>query len=153
MDGQDLLNFKTWAVVGDVQNTDKWAYKILQALAMVGYRVYGVDPRGRQKEVYETNPHDKRDDSKAMASSTLSVVVTSLKELPEKVDVIDLVVNPLLGLKVLEEAAELEIDKVLIQPGASSPEILEYCKAHGILVVESCALVELKKAGRLGSPS
>ncbi|HHY46003.1 MAG TPA: CoA-binding protein, partial [Firmicutes bacterium] len=65
-------------------------------------------------------------------------------------DVLDLVVNPAIGLKVLMEAHEQGIDKVLIQPGASSPEILEYCSANGIHAVQSCALVELEKRSRRG---
>ncbi|HHY46852.1 MAG TPA: CoA-binding protein, partial [Firmicutes bacterium] len=47
LDGQALLGFEKWAVVGDVRNPDKWAHTIFMRLVEAGYTVYGVDPRAR----------------------------------------------------------------------------------------------------------
>jgi len=45
----------------------------------------------------------------------------------------------------VKQAKELGIDKVLIQPGAETIEILDYCRENGITAIEGCALVELSK--------
>lgn len=122
MTGQDLLEFKNWAVVGDVLNASKYAHKIKNRLEQEGYQVFKVNPRSASDEVYK-----------------------SLKEIKEKVDVIDLVIHPKVGINVIREAKEVGIDKILIQPGAESEEILKFCQDNGLSVVESCVLVELNK--------
>ncbi|QEK12777.1 CoA-binding protein [Crassaminicella thermophila] len=124
MNGQEMLNYKNWAVIGDVLNPEKYAYKIKHRLMDADYKVFPVNPRDKSGEVF-----------------------CSLKEIKEKVDVIDLCINPKLGIKIIEEAYELGINKVLIQPGAGSEEIISFCKEKGISYVESCALVELSKKG------
>ena len=45
----------------------------------------------------------------------------------------------------MKEAEELGIKYVLIQPGAESNEILNYCKENSITAFEDCALVQLRK--------
>lgn len=119
-----MLNFKKWAVIGDVLNEEKYAYKIVARLERNGYQVYKVNPRSGSEKVYK-----------------------SLREIKDKVDVIDLVIHPKVGLKMIEEAKEVGIDKVLIQPGASSDEILKFCEESKIQVHEGCVLVELAKKG------
>ncbi|MBW9150974.1 CoA-binding protein [Clostridium estertheticum] len=123
MKANELLNYKNWIVVGDVLNHSKYAYKILNSLKKDGFNVVGVNPSANDKEVYN-----------------------SLRDIPYKVEVLDLCINPYKGIKILQEANGLKIDKVLIQPGAESPEIIEFCKVNGILAIEGCALVELSKA-------
>jgi hypothetical protein len=44
---------------------------------------------------------------------------------PVKIDVIDLIINPAVGLGQIEAAAELGIKAVFIQPGAASSAILD----------------------------
>ncbi|MCJ7689967.1 MAG: CoA-binding protein, partial [Clostridiaceae bacterium] len=62
-----------------------------------------------------------------------------------KIEVLDLCINPNKGIKIIQEAHELKIDKILIQPGADSTEILNFCRDNGIEAIEGCALVELRK--------
>jgi len=119
----EFLNYKNWIVVGDVLIHSKYAYKILDSLKKDGFNVVGVNPSADDKEVYN-----------------------SIMDIPYKVEVLDLCINPYNGIKILQEANVLKIDKVLIQPGAGSPEIIEFCKVNGILAIEGCALVELSKA-------
>ena len=120
MNAGDLLNYKNWVVIGDVLNGEKYAYRILNALKKANFNVSGINPRDNSGKVYKT-----------------------LEEVPYKVDVVDLCINPISGLKVIEEAIVLGIDKVLIQPGAGSDEILSLCKNKGIIAIEGCALIEL----------
>ena len=120
----DFMKYRNWVVIGDVPNNLKYANKILKSLDESGYNVVGVNPRGNNEEV-----------------------ITSLKQVNYDIDVIDLCINPIEGLKVVKEAKNLNINKILIQPGAESSEILEYCKNNDIIGIEGCALVELSKIG------
>lgn len=122
MEASELLNYKNWVVVGDVLNKSKYAFRILSSLRDSNFNVEGVNPRDTTGNVYKT-----------------------LEEVPYKIDVIDLCINPIQGLKVIESAANLNIDKVLIQPGAESEEILSLCRNKGIIAIEGCALVELSR--------
>jgi len=87
-----------------------------------GFNVVGVNPSIKNEGVYN-----------------------SLRDIPYKVEVLNLCINPYKGIKVIQEAHELKIDKVLIQPGAESSEILKFCKANGMLAIEGCTLIELAK--------
>ena len=122
MKAEELLDYKNWVVVGDVLNSSKYAYKILNSLKSEGYNTVGINPSVQSSEVYK-----------------------SLKDVPFTIDVVDLCINPIKGLKILEEVYELNIGKVLIQPGAESDEIISFCKTKGITAIEGCALVELSK--------
>lgn len=120
MQAKELLDYKNWVVIGKVLDPEKFPYKILKSLEQGDFNVKGVNPKDATGEVYK-----------------------SLKEVPYKIDVIDLCINPALGIDIIKEAKELGIDKVLIQPGAESDEILSYCKQEGITAIEGCALVLL----------
>jgi len=118
----EFLDFKNWAVVGDVSNPTKFAYKILDSLKTNEFNVVGVNPSAKNEGVYN-----------------------KLSDIPYKVEVLDLCINPLKGINIIQEASRLKIDKILIQPGAQSVEILDFCKENSIEAIEGCALVELSK--------
>lgn len=118
----EFLEYKNWVVVGDVLNRLKYAYKILSSLTEADFNVVGLNPSVKTEDAY-----------------------TSLGDVPYKIDVLNLCINPIKGIKILQEAHELKIDKVLIQPGAESPEILKFCIENGIQAIEGCTLVELRK--------
>ena len=118
---KDFLNFKNWCVIGDVGNDKKYAYKILNKLKEKGYNVVGVSLKGGEN------------------------IFKSLSEVPYNIEVIDLCINPIKGIEFIKEAKALEINKVLIQPGAESEEVLNFCKENGICSIEGCALVELSR--------
>jgi uncharacterized protein len=122
MQAHELLNYKNWVVVGDVLNTSKYASRIQAALKSSEFNAEGVNPRDTTQTIYK-----------------------ALKDVPYKIEVIDLCINPITGLKIIEEAVELGIDKVLIQPGAESSDIINFCRDKGVTAIEGCALVELGK--------
>lgn len=121
MGTKDFLTFKNWCVVGDVGNEKKYAYKILNKLNEKGYNVVGVSLKGGEN------------------------IFKSLSEVPYNIAVIDLCINPVKGIEFIKEAKSLGINKVLIQPGAESEEILNFCKENGICSIEGCVLVELSR--------
>lgn len=125
MQAQELLNYKNWVVVGDVLNSSKYAHRILNSLKAADFNVEGVNPRDNTNTLHK-----------------------SLKDVDYKIDVVDLCINPITGLNIMKEAMELKIDKVLIQPGAESEDIIEFCKNNGITAIEGCALVELSYYNR-----
>lgn len=120
MEAHEFLNYKNWVVVGDVLNTQKYAYRILRSLKGAGFIAEGVNPRSSEENMFK-----------------------SLRDVPYKIDVMDLCISPVIGIKVMKEASEIGVNKVLIQPGAESREILDYCRESKIDAVEGCALVEL----------
>lgn len=118
----EFLNYKNWVVVGDVVNNKKYAYRILTELQKANFNVKGVKAGTGNDDIYE-----------------------NLQKVPYKIEVLDLCINPHKGIKIVEEALKLGIDKILIQPGAESEEIISFCKDNGINAIQGCALIELSK--------
>ena len=125
MAAHEFMNYKNWLFCGNVTDEEKYAYKILQALKKNDYKVAGYHPKAQASEG----------------------VYNDLNHLPFQIEVLDLVVNPKAGLEILREAHKKGITRVMAQPGARSQEIKEYCEKHNLEYLESCVLVELRKAG------
>ncbi len=122
MKAREALKKKTWAVVGDVTNQAKYAYDICEKLEEKNHKVYRI------------NPKDVSDPK----------VLKSLSDIPEKVDVVNLVINPAKGIDIVKEMKELGLEEVFIQPGAGSNDILEYCEGNNIDVTKGCVLAEYR---------
>lgn len=118
---EEMLKMRNWAVVGATANKEKFGYKIYQRLKEKGYNVYPVNPNYQQIDGDKCYP--------------------SLSELPEKPDVIDMVVPPNRGIKVVEEAAELGIRNIWLQPGTVSEELLKFAEQKEVNTVQACVLV------------
>jgi len=119
----DFVGRRTWAVVGVSANPMKFGRRIYQDLRRAGYRVYAV------------NPH--------VTEILGDRVYPNLAALPERPDVVDLVVPPSVSEMIVKEAAAAGIRRVWMQPGAESPQAIEFCRASGIEVVaHACAMVE-----------
>ena len=125
-DGSAMLKKKVWAVVGNHGKNP-----------VVGQLTERLRSHG--KEVFRVNPYNKP-----------PAEFSSLKDLPdpESVECVDLVVNPTMGMDVVEQMAALGIRNLFVQPGAGSQELSSRCEELGIAVHEGCVLVELP-AGRL----
>ena len=77
------------------------------------------------------------------------VRLTPTDEVPEeKIEVLDLCINPHKGLKLISECRK-QIDAVLIQPGAGSDEIKALLDEKHIPYVEGCVLKGLQARGLL----
>jgi predicted CoA-binding protein len=120
VEAKELLSYKNWVVVGDVLNSNKYAFRILNSLKGAGFNVVGVNPKDNTGEAYK-----------------------SIKEVPFNIEVVDLCINPVKGLEIVQEVKSMNLDKILIQPGAESEDILKYCKENNMVAIEGCALVEL----------
>jgi predicted CoA-binding protein len=73
-------------------------------------------------------------------------IYPSLKELPEKVDAVNVIVNPNISLSVLDDIVESEIENVWFQPGSYNPEVLNKGEKNELnMVFHECLYVELGK--------
>ncbi len=121
MEAREFMKFKNWVVAGDVMNEQKYAYKIVKALKSNGFEVERLHPKEDHESVHN-----------------------SILEIDHNIDVLDLCINPKSGINIVKEAKEKGIDKILIQPGAESNEILDFCRENNMTAVEGCALVEVR---------
>lgn len=113
MDLKEVMEYKNIVVVGNTINEEKYAYKIKKALLEKQYNVQSV---GKELQ--------------------------SINDVSFDIDVLDLCINPNLGLKLLQENKK-EIKIVVIQPGAESKEIIDYLEQSKIDYIEACLLLGL----------
>jgi predicted CoA-binding protein len=121
---EKLLEKKIWAVVGANEDPEKFGNRIYKKLSSRGYTVYPINPK---YESIEGNQCYK-----------------DLSSLPQKPEVIDMVVSPKRGRPILEEAAKLGVEYIWFQPGTYDDELLEYTRAIGLKYVLACVLVALR---------
>jgi len=110
------LNFKNWAVVGATNKKNKYSYKIVKTLKENGYNVYPINPEF--EEIAGLKCYDK------------------LSSVEHNIDVVDLIVKPEIGIKIMKEIKELKIENVWLQPGARSKEIKKFAAENKINIVE-----------------
>ncbi|CAB1255159.1 CoA-binding protein [Clostridium sp. MT-14] len=122
MKASNFLYYKNWAVIGNVSTEGKYAFKIVNSLKNSGYDVIGINPRNIAGDTHEY-----------------------IKKAFSKIHVLDLCINPSKGIDIVKIANEAGVDKILVQPGAESQEILDFCNNNGIDAVCGCALAELSK--------
>jgi predicted CoA-binding protein len=111
------------AVVGVSSDSDKYGNKVFFNLLDKNFDVMAVHPDGGSVSGYRR--------------------YRKLSELPRTPDVVVLVVKPEVGLKIVEECAQIGIKKLWMQPGSESQEAIELCKKKNIEVVSSdCIMVK-----------
>jgi predicted CoA-binding protein len=116
-----MLAEKIWAVVGANNDPSKYGNKIYKTLKARDYEVYPVNPK---YESIEGVP-----------------CYRDLKLIPRKPEVINMVVAPKYGKIYIEEAAELGIKHLWLQPGTYDDELLEFIAQKGLQAVQACILL------------
>lgn len=124
-DLDSFLSATSYAVAGASQNTSKYGYKVYRALLDSGREVYPLNPAAQE---IDGNP--------AYASLSLIPLV------PESLSIIT---PPPVTRKVVDEAIQLGVKNIWMQPGAEDSVASENARAAGINVIDdgSCVLVEL----------
>lgn len=121
----EMMDSKKWVVVGVSGNKNKYGYKIWKTLLEHGYTVYGVSPN-----------YDELEGQK---------IYKSIGELPEKVDVLDMVVPPKISIGVLEEAKDAGIEKIFFQPGTYNDEVVGKAEELELeYLLDDCVYATLK---------
>ena len=124
MSKHEWLEYKNWAVIGASQKTESYGSIISRRLQEDGYNVIPVSHK------YET-VHGMK-------------AYGRLTDYEGQVDVVDFVVNPNIGIHVLDDVIAKGVKRILLQPGTASDAVIEKAKANGIEVLQSCVLVLLK---------
>jgi len=115
MDLKEVMNKKSFVIVGDTLSEEKFAYKIKHRMIENGYEVYCV---GKE--------------------------LTSINQVPIDIDIIDLCINPVKGLIFMLECTK-PFQCVVIQPGAQGDELKSYLSEKNIPYIENCLLIGLDK--------
>lgn len=119
---EEFINKRVWAIVGASHNPTKFGNKIVRDLHNAGYIVYPINPKEGEIEGLKVYP--------------------GLAELPEKPDVVDIVVPPAVTEKVVRQVQELGLPRVWMQPGSESEDAVRFCEENGIAVVhDACAMI------------
>ena len=119
------------AVVGATDSPGKYGGIIYRDMKSLGYRVRGVNPNRTVVDGDECFPN--------------------LAALPERPDIIDLVVPAEIGLAVAREAVSLGYDNLWIQPGAEGPALLAFLQDNGVThIADSCIMVASRRILRAG---
>ena len=115
-----------FAVVGVSRNPQKYGYRVYKDLKRAGYTVYPINPNV-----------DMVDGDRCY---------NSLKVLPKRPDVVDIVVPPNVTEEIVRECKELGIKKVWMQPGSESKKAIDFCKKNHIEIIHNvCVMVERTK--------
>ncbi len=121
----DFLAQKRMAVVGVSRRSTKFGNVIYQELKNKGYQVYAVNPK---LDTFAGEP-----------------CYASLKDIPEPVDGVVLVVSPVSSDVVVKEAKEVGISRIWMQYGAKSVSAIQYCQENNMTVIaDQCILMFLE---------
>ncbi|MEA2032099.1 MAG: CoA-binding protein [Euryarchaeota archaeon] len=121
-----LRKQNVFAVIGVSRNPAKYGHQIYKDLKEAGYMVYAVNPS------IDTVSGDR--------------CYHSLSELPEKPDVVDIVVPPKVTEKIVVECRDLGLKKVWMQPGSESERAISFCAQNDIKVVHDvCVMVKRRE--------
>ncbi|MEN3014005.1 MAG: CoA-binding protein [Endomicrobiia bacterium] len=119
---KEFLSKKNFAVVGSFRNEQKIAYKIFRNLKERGYNVYPVSISAKEVDGVKC--------------------YKSILELPEDVEVVDVVTPPEVSLEIVKQCFKKGIKNIWLQPGAESKEVIKFCKDNSIKVVyETCIMM------------
>jgi len=120
-----FLGGRRFAVVGASRDRAKYGNKVLRSYQQAGRDVVAVNPKEDEVEGVPCYP--------------------DLASLPEPVDGVSIITPPKVTEQVVEQAAELNIANIWMQPGAESDESLRLAESHGMNVIggDACLLVVL----------
>lgn len=125
---EEMLKKKTWVVAGVTGKQDKFGYKIWKILKENNYETYGVNPN------YDEIEGDK--------------IYHSIKDLPKKVEVLDMVVSPKIAIPTLEEAKEVGIEYIWFQPGTYNDEVIEKAEELGFKILYNDCVYKVLRENR-----
>ena len=121
-----LLNLKTWAIVGLSNNKERAAFGVAKLLIEKGHTIIPVHPKA------ETVPGQTS--------------YAKLSDIPVPVDVVDVFVNSDLAGDVVNEAIKIGAKGVWLQLDVIDTAAIERAQEAGLLaVMNHCPAIEYKK--------
>lgn len=122
---QEMLEKKIWAVAGVTGKKERYGYKIWKTLKEHDYTAYGVNPNYDELEGEE--------------------IYHALVDIPEKIEVLDMVVGPNIAMKTLDDAKEAGIEYIWFQPGSFDDSVIEKAKKMDFKILyDDCIYATLK---------
>jgi len=120
-----FLNGDRFAVVGASQDRDKYGNKVLRCYQQHQRTVVPVNPRAEQIEGLDA--------------------FAQLSDIPEPVHGVSIITPPAVTRRVVEQAAELGIRHLWMQPGAEDESAVAWARQHDMEVIagDACLLVVL----------
>jgi predicted CoA-binding protein len=117
----------SFAVVGATDTPGKYGGRIYRDLKGKGFKVFAVNPR---RETVDGDP-----------------AYATLKDLPEEPTMAVLVVPARVGLSVIDDAVEIGLENIWVQPGAESEELMAKLDAKGLSWIGNgpCVMVETRR--------
>jgi uncharacterized protein len=113
----------TVAVLGASSDRAKFGNKALRAFQMKGFTVYAVNPNETDVEGMQCYP--------------------SVRDLPVRPDIITVYVRPNILLKLLPEIAEKGCERLWLNPGTASTEVLNEAKRLCLPAVQGCSIIAI----------
>ena len=122
---EQFLSRDSFAVVGASRDRGKYGNMVLRTFLQNGRTVFPVNPHADQVEGLPSYPN--------------------LAALPRQVDAISIITPPHITEHVIEQAADLGIHNVWMQPGAESAAAIQKAEDAGMNVIAGgpCLLVVL----------
>ncbi len=114
---------KTVAVVGASSDRRKFGNKALRAFQAQGYQVIPINPNEGEVEGLRT--------------------YASVLDVPGKLDMATVYVQPDVALKLLAEFEQKQIGEIWINPGADSDEVLAEARRRKLNVIAACSIIAI----------
>lgn len=114
---------KSVAVLGASANREKFGNKAVRAYAAQGYTVFPVNPRESSVEGWPA--------------------YRSIREIPQRPDVVSVYLPPAVGLSVLPDIAARGCNELWLNPGADDPQVVQAAERLGLTVIQACSIVGL----------
>ncbi len=121
-----LLELKTWAVVGLSNNSERAAYRVSKLLIEKGHQVIPVHPKAE-------TVHGQKGYAK-------------LSDIPFAIDVVDIFVNSELAGEVVDDAIEINAKGVWLQLDVIDQAAVDRAEKAGLIaVMNRCPAIEYGK--------
>jgi len=124
----EILNLRTFAVVGVSRNPQKFGHQVYKTLKQFGYNVYAINPN---VDEIDGDP-----------------VYPRLDNVPEPIECVVTVVPPGVTESVLREAWHLKIPYCWMQPGSESEAVVNEARSYGMQVVHGGPCIMVESAAR-----
>lgn len=121
------LDMKSWAIIGARPDKDTMGYKIPEIMRQNGYNVYSVNPK------YESIDGE--------------IFYSSILDIDEEIDCVDMIVNPKIAIDLLEDIKEAGVKYIWFQPGTYDDEVIEKAERLGIEYLKDCVYAALRSSG------
>ena len=116
----------TVAVVGASSDRNKFGNKALRAFLAEGHRVIPINPNEAEIEGLATYP--------------------SVLDVPERLDMATVYVQPDVTLRLLDEFEHKQIPEIWVNPGAEDDRVMAEARRRGLNVIFACSIVGIGRS-------